>query len=55
MEICDRFLCKNRRNEQCFVPQNTVAFVCKHTKYPCPKARCEYCNRRDCENATKEH
>lgn len=44
MEICDKFLCVNRKNKECHVPKNVVAFTCKHTNAPCPKARCEYCS-----------
>lgn len=44
MEICPKFMCINRNNKECHVPQNVMAFVCKHTGVPCPKARCEYCS-----------
>lgn len=49
MEICDKFLCVNRKNKECHVPKNVVAFTCKHTNAPCPKARCEYCDVKECE------
>nr|WP_296488583.1 hypothetical protein [uncultured Acetatifactor sp.] len=49
MEICDKFLCVNRKNKECHVPKNVVAFTCKHTNAPCPKARCEYCDIKECE------
>ena len=49
MEICDKFLCVNRKNKECHVPKNIVAFTCKHTNAPCPKARCEYCDVKECE------
>lgn len=53
MEICDMFLCKNRKDKQCVAPRDIVAFVCKHTEAPCPKAICEYCERKKLRNKIK--